>query len=251
MATGRWRQIGWRFGAAGAAGLVAYAFTRRSAPVSGRTRQSQLDETAALRAEGYAFIGNRWRWHGSDIFETRLMFTPVVCAVGEEAARAFYTPGRFTRRGATPFAPTKLLRAHGSVQILDGSAHDHRKRMFVSVLAPERVRELTALVAAEWRSDVARWERVPEVVLHGEVREILCRAVCAWAGVPLPEADVARRTRELGAMIDGGAGGSSHLGGYRDAFGAGAVDRSCDRCDPQRLAARPTRQRRGGDRITS
>jgi fatty-acid peroxygenase len=204
MATGRWRHIGWRFSAAGAAGLVAYAFTRRSAPVSDPSGQSQLDETAALRAEGYAFVGNRWRRHGSDVFATRLMCTPVVCAVGEEAARAFYTPGRFTRRGTRLLAPTKLLQAVGSVQTLEGRAHEHRKRMFVSVLAPERVRELTALVAAEWRSSVARWERESEVVLHAEVRELLCRAVCAWAGVPLPEADVARRTRELTAIIDAG-----------------------------------------------
>ena len=32
---------------------------------------------------------------------------------------------------------------------------------------------------------------------------MLCRAVCSWAGVPLPEEDVQQRTRELGAMIDG------------------------------------------------
>ncbi len=42
-------------------------------------------------------------------------------------------------------------------------------------------------------------------MLHDEVQEILCRAVCAWAGVPLMEAEVKQRASELGALIEGPA----------------------------------------------
>jgi fatty-acid peroxygenase len=39
-------------------------------------------------------------------------------------------------------------------------------------------------------------------VLYDESQEILTRAVCAWAGVPLTEPEVAQRTRELTALFD-------------------------------------------------
>ena len=32
--------------------------------------------------------------------------------------------------------------------------------------------------------------RPDRIVLFTEAREVLCRAVCEWAGVPLPEAEV-------------------------------------------------------------
>jgi hypothetical protein len=43
------------------------------------------------------------------------------------------------------------------------------------------------------------------VVLYDEVARVLMRAVCAWAGVPLAESDVARRTDDMHGMIEGPA----------------------------------------------
>jgi fatty-acid peroxygenase len=42
----------------------------------------------------------------------------------------------------------------------------------------------------------------PEVVLFDEAEELLCRAACEWAGAPLAETEVTRRTHEMTAMID-------------------------------------------------
>jgi len=54
------------------------------------------------------------------------------------------------------------------------------------------------------------------VVLHDEVEQLLCGAVCQWAGVPLTEAAVRQRTREFSAMIDGaGSVGPRHWKGLR------------------------------------
>jgi fatty-acid peroxygenase len=44
----------------------------------------------------------------------------------------------------------------------------------------------------------------PLVVLHA-MQQVLCGAVCEWAGIPVSETDVPRRAREFAAMI-GGAG---------------------------------------------
>ncbi|MCF3942268.1 hypothetical protein [Oceanobacillus alkalisoli] len=41
-----------------------------------------------------------------------------------------------------------------------------------------------------------------EVVLYEEVKEVLCRTACQWAGVPLEEDDVKELTKDLAAMFE-------------------------------------------------
>lgn len=65
-------------------------------------REKGLDQTLALLREGYEFISNRCELFQSDIFETRLMGEKVICMSGEEAARIFYNPRLFQRKGAAP-----------------------------------------------------------------------------------------------------------------------------------------------------
>ena len=166
-------------------------------------RTLREDETLALLSEGYEFIPNRCEHHRSDLFETRLMLTRAVCMTGKEAAEVFYEPGRFTRKGALPQTTLRLLQDRGSVQVLDGEAHRWRKGMFMSLMSPEGIRRLNEGADDCWRARLGRWEGAHEVVLLGEVEEILCSAACAWAGVPLSESEARQRTREFAAMIDG------------------------------------------------
>lgn len=165
-------------------------------------RDPAPDSTLALLSEGYLFISNRCRRHGTDLFATRLMLRPAVCARGADAARMFYAPDRFTRRGAMPVTTLKLLQDRGSVQMLDGDAHRARKRMFMSMMTPESIDRLAGAMAARWRMALPRWGGMDRVVLHEEVRGILCRAACDWAGIPLAADEAPRRTAELGMMID-------------------------------------------------
>ena len=189
--------------AALALGALGYVFVRRRRPASPFPRDPQLDNTSAFLTEGYTFISTRCDRLQSDVFEARLMLQNVFCARGEEAARMFYVPGRFTRRRAIPVTAPKLLQELGSMQQLDGEAHRHRKRMVISQLMTSvRLRELVDIVGSEWRTRIAAWRSKRDVILHDEAREILCRGVCAWAGVPLPRQDLARHAREFGEMID-------------------------------------------------
>src|SRR3546814_5305888 len=57
----------------------------------------------------------------------------------------------------------------------------------------------------QWRAYAAKWEEQEQIVLLDEACEILCRAVCEWAGVPLAELEVTKRARDFAAMIDAGA----------------------------------------------
>ena len=162
-----------------------------------------MDNSLALLREGYEFIPNRCRRHGTDIFETRLTLQPVTCMSGAEAASVFYDDDRLTRRKALPPTALTLLQDKGSAALLDGRPHRHRKEIFLRVMRPGRFDGLVELTAAEWRSAAERWQRRAGVVLHEAAQEVLCRAVCTWAGVPLPESEVPLRTGEFAAMVDG------------------------------------------------
>lgn len=166
-------------------------------------RTEGFDETRAFLSEGYRFVSNRCDRYGTDLFETRLALRKVVCMRGPEAAEMFYGGDRFTRRKAMPPSAVRLLQDRGSVQLLDGEAHRHRKGMFLALLDPRRSRSLADVLESVWRHTLPRWEGMDRVVLHDEVRRVLCRAVCAWAGVTLDDDGVEARTREFGAMIDG------------------------------------------------
>jgi fatty-acid peroxygenase len=173
-----------------------------------------LDSTAELLSEGYEFISNRCRRYHTDIFETRLLFAPAVCMQGAEAAQVFYEH-RLTRRGALPVVILGLLQDKGSVLGLDGEQHRARKELFLSIMEPGQRQRLMEITAEEWRLAIQRWQRADHVVLMDAVEEILCRAVCAWAGVPLGEPEAYERTREFAAMLDGtGSVGSRNVRGH-------------------------------------
>ncbi len=161
-----------------------------------------FDNTLALLAEGYCFMMRRHAALGSDAFFTRLMLRRALCVRGEDAARMFWQPGRFTRRRALPPTTLKLLQDFGSVATLDGDMHRHRKAMFMGLFGPLERQRLVALAEAQWRARFAGWPGKASVNVHREAEEVLCRAACEWIGIPpLADAEATRRTRELAAMI--------------------------------------------------
>ena len=172
-------------------------------PMASIPRDRQLDSTLALLSEGYTFISKRCRRYGSDIFETRLMLRKAICMMGEEAASVFYHADRFTRVEAMPKTALRLLQDTGSVALLDGQAHQWRKQMFMSLMTPGGIQELSKIAAEQWHAAMSRWETQDQVVFLPEVQEVLCRAVCRWTGVPLSDSEGKQRTREVAAMIDG------------------------------------------------
>jgi fatty-acid peroxygenase len=169
----------------------------------GAPRLRTIDSSLAFLREGYGFGARRFAACSSDVFETRLMLRPVLVAYGEEAARLLYGPDSMTRRGALPTTVVTLLQDFGSVQTLDGQEHRHRKQMFMSLFTPAALAGMGDLVEGEWRAGIQRWAGAGEVVLLPAVEEVLCRAVCAWSGVPLTGRDAGARTRELAAMVAG------------------------------------------------
>lgn len=61
-----------------------------------------IDSTLLLALNGYQFISQQCDRYQTDIFQTRLLFKPTICFKGEEAAKIFYDPEKFTRKNAAP-----------------------------------------------------------------------------------------------------------------------------------------------------
>lgn len=165
-------------------------------------RDHSPDSTLALLREGYTFISRRCERLGSDVFVTRLLGEQAVCMRGAEAARMFYDGEHFTRRGAMPKSVVKLLQDEGSVQQLDGAAHRHRKRMFMQLMTPAAIAELSSRLEALWLDRLTDWERAEQVVLFDEVRQLLFETACQWCHVPVRPEERERRAGYFTAMLD-------------------------------------------------
>lgn len=165
-------------------------------------RERVPDSTASLLLDGYEFISKRCRRHRSDLFETRLLLQKTICMTGPECAQLFYDAGRFQREGAAPDMVQKTLFGEGGVQSLDGEAHRQRKQMFMSLMSAENIGRLGGTSAEQWQGALTRWQRLPRVVLLDEAHDVLFRAVCAWAGIPLSEPEVPTRTKQMVDLIE-------------------------------------------------
>ncbi len=161
-----------------------------------------FDSTLALLSDPYRFIATRCERLGTDVFEARLLLQRTLCMSGPHAAELFYDERRFTRLGAAPKALRATLFGKGGVQGLDGAAHRQRKALFLSLVASGPAARLAATVAQAWHQAVADWQARRRVVLYHAAQQLFTQAVCAWAGVPVPPADLPLRTGQLVSLFD-------------------------------------------------
>jgi fatty-acid peroxygenase len=164
-------------------------------------RASGFDQSLRFARDGYDFISKQCELLGSDIFRGRLMLRPVICMRGAAAAELFYASGRFTRMGAMPVTVLMLLQDFGSVHLLEGRAHRHRKAMFRAIAAPDAAGRLADHFKQEWDKALPRWQKVQRIVLFDEMEAMLTRAGASWAGIPLADKEARQRTREYSEML--------------------------------------------------
>jgi fatty-acid peroxygenase len=167
-------------------------------------RDARLDGTLALLRAPFSFISEGCRRLHSDVFETRVLLRRTLCMTGPEAAALVCDPERFIREGAVPRRIVKTLFGVGGVQGLDGTAHRHRKSLFMALMTPERIAALRCIARRIWLERAAQWKDVDEVELYDRARGILTAAVCEWAGVPLDANDEATLCRQLSSLFSSG-----------------------------------------------
>lgn len=179
-------------------------------------REKGMDHSLTLFREGYMYILNRRQTIQSNLFETRLLGEKVICMGGIEAAQLFYDAEKFKRKGAAPNRVIQTLFGKGGVQGLDGKSHKERKEMFMSIMSRSELNRLTIIAEREWERAIERWRRMKKVILYEEVKEILCRTACEWAGVTVQEDEIKNLTKNLGAMFESaGSVGPNHWRGRR------------------------------------
>ncbi|MAT71419.1 MAG: cytochrome P450 [Planctomycetaceae bacterium] len=161
-----------------------------------------LDHSLSLLSDPYRYITKTCDRLKTDVFYSRLLLQKVICMRGKEAAKLFYDSSRFSREGVSPSRIAKTLFGQGGVQGLDDEAHLHRKAMFMSIVRPDRVDELAATFRDVFQQRLVQWTKMNSVLLYRQVQEIITIAVCRWAGVPLPDEDVDRRTTQLASLFD-------------------------------------------------
>lgn len=177
-------------------------------------KEEGIDHSLNLLREGYLYILNRRQSFHSDLFETRLLGKKAVCMGGKEAADLFYDNSKFKRAGVAPNRVAETLFGKKGVQTLDGDAHKHRKKMFMSIMSPVRLKKLNEIAAKQWDKALTKWQQMADVVLYEEALEIMCRTACEWAGVPVEEEDMKKLADDLRAMFESATAiGPSHWAG--------------------------------------
>ncbi len=173
-----------------------------------------LDSTIALMKEGYLFIKNRTDRYRSELFEARLLGQKMICISGEEASKLFYDPELFVRKGAAPMRVQKTLFGVNAIQTMDQHDHIHRKFLFLSLTDEPQQNRLADLIDEQWNASLLRWERKGQIILFEEAKEVLCRAACRWAKVPLPDSEAKQRADGFASMVYAfGAVGPKHWKG--------------------------------------
>lgn len=174
-----------------------------------------LDSSPALLAAPYTWIASRARALDSDVFEARLLLQPTICMTGPAAAQLFYDASRFQREGAAPEPLRATLLGRETLQNLDGQAHLTRKQLFMQLLSPDRVQDLVRLAESDWIALLRYWRATGETrPVYDAACEVLARAVCTWAGVPVPDEEFAVRLQQLRLLFEETA---NSLGGHLQA----------------------------------
>lgn len=177
-------------------------------------KEEGIDHSLNLLREGYLYILNRRQSFHSDLFETRLLGKKAVCMGGKEAADLFYDNSKFKRAGVAPNRVAETLFGKKGVQTLDGDAHKHRKKMFMSIMSQDRLKKMNEIAAKQWDTALTKWQQMDDVVLYEEALEIMCRTACEWAGVPVEDKDMKKLADDFRAMFESATAiGPSHWAG--------------------------------------
>lgn len=169
-----------------------------------------------LYKDGFTFIMNRRRKFNSDIFKISLPGMDIICFGGEDAARAFYDPDKFVRKGAVPLPIQDALTGRKAIHTTDDRQHHSRKALFMLLMTDEQMTRLQQLIYLELQLAAKRWIIEDNVVLFDAASRVLCKAICTWAGIRLDDDTIDLRASQFVSLVDAfGNLGARHFKGTR------------------------------------
>lgn len=161
------------------------------------------DRTVNVARAGYRLSGWLRARTSSPVTLLHPLARRALVVRGQEGVDLFYDTERVTRQGAAPGPIVRTLYGEGAVHTLDGDAHRHRKQLFLAVVEPGLVTDLRDRVSRKWARELEGWvRRGTGTVLPAAVR-VFGEAVQEWAGAEEAPHVMARRSRDLGLIIDG------------------------------------------------
>jgi len=165
-------------------------------------KEKGMENGPEVLQEGYMYGPNRYKIYQSDVFETQLLGKKAIFIRGEEAGKLFYDGDKFKRGGAMIEPVKATLLGEGGVQHLDGEEHRNRKSIFLDLMSEERVDIWGKLLKKHLLKATQEWMKEDSINFYEESQKVLTRAVCEWAGVPLPEEDVEKRSKQLAITFE-------------------------------------------------
>lgn len=143
----------------------------------------KLTDVSQRLDEGYLLLSELRKEADAPVVKARLLNKEVIAVYGKEAARAFYDPANFKRKGAMPKLVLKTLFGEGGVQTLDDEEHNQRKKVFMNLMTPKRMEDYHRIVD---RTLTEKMEHLQgELELFDVAKDVLFRSICEWSGIDL------------------------------------------------------------------
>lgn len=143
----------------------------------------KLTDVSQRLDEGYLLLSELRKEADAPVVKARLLNKEVIAVYGKEAARAFYDPANFKRKGAMPKVVLKTLFGEGGVQTLDDEEHNQRKKVFMDLMTPKRMEDYHRIVD---RTLTEKMEHLQgELELFDVAKDVLFRSICEWSGIDL------------------------------------------------------------------
>lgn len=143
----------------------------------------KLTDVSQRLDEGYLLLSELRKEADAPVVKARLLNKEVIAVYGKEAARAFYDPANFKRKGAMPKLVLKTLFGEGGVQTLDDEEHNQRKKVFMDLMTPKRMEDYHRIVD---RTLTEKMEHLQgELELFDVAKDVLFRSICEWSGIDL------------------------------------------------------------------
>lgn len=143
----------------------------------------KLTDVSQRLDEGYLLLSELRKEADAPVVKARLLNKEVIAVYGKEAARAFYDPANFKRKGAMPKLVLKTLFGEEGVQTLDDQEHNQRKKVFMDLMTPKRMEDYHRIVD---RTLTEKMEHLQgELELFDVAKDVLFRSICEWSGIDL------------------------------------------------------------------
>ncbi|HEX4620027.1 MAG TPA: cytochrome P450, partial [Myxococcaceae bacterium] len=152
--------------------------TAEPSPPPGTNGLPLLGETLPFVRDIFGFIHQRTQRHGP-VFRTRILGKPTVFISGPQTAEKWLDTRLIERHGAFPPNVLQLFGGDENiVPMLDGEAHQRRKRYLLSAFSAEAVAGYLPLVQRNVERVLEKWAGAGETAITPDLKALAIETIC-------------------------------------------------------------------------